>query len=152
MALYTVNSGTTAEAASGTAKVAIQIATPSGVTAKLVGLSISFNGNDASKTPAVVEVCRETGVSSGGASGTLNQVGGGATRTVQSTARINDTTDGASPTVLDGWLISPTSAFAYQWPLGREVEITAGSWLAIRVTAGSAGSAVSYNATAYVEE
>lgn len=152
MALYTVNSGTTAAAAASTAKVAIQLATGSGVTAKLVGVSVSFNGADASKTPATVEIVKETGASSGGAAGTMTQVGGGATRTAQATARINDTTDGSSPTVLDGWLVSPTAAFAYQWPLGREIEIGASSYLAVRVTSGTAGAAVSYNVTAYIEE
>lgn len=152
--MYTLNSGKVACAAAATAKVPITIATGANITATLTGLNISFDGNDASKTPALCELVTVTVAPSGGtASQTPKQVNG-KTRTSQLTGcRINDTTDGSGTvTVLDAWLISPTSAFAYQWPLGREIELDASSYLEVRITSGTAGAAVNYDVTVYITE
>lgn len=149
-ATYTVVAN--AASASSAAKVAIQLATASGVTSKLIALTISFNGVDASRTPPLVEIVKETGASSGGAAGTLNQTGG-LTRTAQTTARINDTTDGAGPTVIDGGYFPSTSWGVWQFPLGREgYDIPASGYLAIRVTTVTAGGTPQYQIVATIEE
>lgn len=151
-AVYTVNSGKVA-CASAAAKVMVQIASTSTKTCKITSLDVSFDGTDATKTPILVELCRETGVSStGGTAPTPAREGGDASVTTSMTARINDTTDGASPTVLRGWLVSPTSGFSYQYPLGREATLVISDFMAWRATTVSGSGTPNYDATVGFEE
>lgn len=150
MALYSVTAN--AAAASNAAKVAIQLATGAGITNRVVGFSVSFNGTDASKTPVLVELVKETGASSGGAAGTLTQADGLLARTVQTTCRTNDTTDGSSPTILESWYVSPTAALVIQYPLGREPGMAASSYLALRITTVTASGTPNYQASLWIEE
>ncbi len=151
MAIYTVNSGKVVTA-SNAAKVGVQLATGAGVTAKLIAVDISFDGVDASKTGILCEIQRGTAASSGGTTYTPVNVGGGAARTAQTTARINDTTNVGGPTSLQSWLISPTAAFAYQWSLGREIEMSASSFLAVTLTTVTASGTPNYVVSATFEE
>jgi len=151
-ALFTVNSGKTA-CASAALKVAVQIASTSTKTCKIVGMDVSFDGTDSTKTPILVEMVRETGASStGGSAPTPTLAGGDASVTSAMTARINDTTDGSSPTVLCGWLVSPTSGFSYQWPLGREITLKISDFVACRVTTVSGSGTPNYDVTLWYEE
>lgn len=149
-AVYVVSSGKTAAASTAT-KVAVQLATGSGITCKLIAFDVTFDGADATKTPIRVELAKTTGASSGGAAGTLNQVGG-KTRTVQTTARTNDTSDGSSPTVLAAWEVSPTSGMSMQFPLGREPEMDASAYLEIRVTTVAGSGTPNYDCNVWIEE
>lgn len=149
--LYSVTSGVTATAAAATVKVAIQLATPSTQSMVLVGLDVSCTGA-ASAGTWLVELCHETGASSGGSTYTPNKYGVDQSKAALTTARINDTTDGASPTILQAWEVSNAGVFSYLWPLGRELFTTVSSWLAIRVTVPSGGATGSYLASAIFEE
>jgi len=72
---------------------------------------------------------------------------GQAVGTAQSTVKINDTIEPATPTVVAGWeIILPGGPFSYQWPLGREYLLTTSSVNGIRCTA-SAVCSVIVNAT-----
>src|SRR5882672_10570738 len=102
-AIFTVNSGKVA-CASAALKVAVQIASTAKKTCKIVAVDFTFDGTTATNTPILCEMVRETGASStGGSAPTPVLVGGDASVTTSMTARINDTTDGASPTVIRGW-------------------------------------------------
>ncbi len=150
MALYVATSGKTA-AGSATTKVAVQLATGAGVTCTVVGFDVSFDGTDSTKTPIRVAIVKPTAASTGGAAGTLNQVKG-PTRTVQTTTRTNDTTAGASPTTLAAWEISPTAAFAYQFPLGREIDMAASTFLEFQIITVAGSGTPNYDVNVWVEE
>lgn len=151
-ALFTVNSGKTA-CASNALKVAVQIASTTTKTCKIVGFDVSFDGTDATKTPILVEIVRETGVSAtGGSAPTPVLAGGDASVTSAMTARINDTGDGSGPTVIGGWLVPPTSGFSYQFPLGREVTLKISDFVALRITTVTASGTPNYDATVWYEE
>ncbi len=152
---YSVNSAKTAAAAAGTLKVAWQLATGAAVTGTLWGVDISFdsiaNPASAGGIPALVELVRETGASSGGAAQTpviwkKGQIASG------TTARINDTTDGAGPTVIMGWLVPIFSVWPQQLPLGREIDLEASDFLALRVTLQTGATACNYNCNGHFEE
>src|SRR5712664_3413245 len=134
---YSVTSGKTAGAAAGTVKVAVQLATGTTVTNTVIGIDVSFdstaNPASAGGVPALVELVRETGASSGGTAPTptiwkKGQVASG------TTARINDTTDGTGPTIIKAWLVPISTAFPQQLPLGREFDMEASDFLAVRIT------------------
>lgn len=151
-AQYTVNSGKVA-CASAAAKVVVQIASTTTKTCEITGFDISFDGADATKTPILVELVRETGVSStGGTAPTPVLEGGDASVTTSMTARINDTTDGAGPTVIRGWLVSPTGGLSYQWPLGREPRLKISDFFALRATTVSGSGTPNYDGTLAFEE
>ncbi len=151
-AVFTVNSAKTA-CASAAVKVMVQIASTTTKTCKIIGIDVSFDGTDATKTPILCELARETGVSStGGSAPTPSLAGGDASVTSAMTARINDTTDGSSPTVLGAWLVSPTSGFSYQFPLGREVTLKVSDFVAWRCTTVAGSGTPNYEATIWYEE
>jgi hypothetical protein len=151
-ALFTVNSGKTA-CASAALKVAVQIASTSTKTCKIVAVDCTFDGTTATNTPILLEMVRETGASNtSGTAPTPVLAGGDASVTSSMTARINDTVDGASPTVLNGWLIPPTSGFSYQWPLGREITLKISDFVAARVTTVAGSGTPNYDVTIWYEE
>lgn len=151
-AVFAVNSGKVA-CASAAVKVMVQIASTTTKTCKIIGFDVSFDGTTATNTPILVELCRETGASStGGSAPTPARAGGDASVTSAMTARINDTTDGASPTVLGGWLVPPTSGFSYQFPLGREVTMVISDFIALRCTTVAGSGTPNYDATLWYEE
>lgn len=151
MSLYVVNSGKTA-CASNAAKVAVALATGSAVTNTLVGFDVTFDGTSSSATPILVELVKTTAASSGGASATVQIVSANTSRSVQTTARINDTTDGSTPTVLAGWFVPPTGGFSYQWPLGREVEMPVSAFFEIRITTATGSGTPNYDVNLWFEE
>lgn len=133
-------------------KVAAQLATGANITNRIVGVDISFDGVDGSKKPVLVSLAKETGVSSTGGSAPTPVQLRGKPRSAQSTARINDTTDGSAPTVLEAWYVPPTSGMSIQFPLGREIEMGASEFLALRVTTTEDLSGLTYDATLIFEE
>lgn len=149
---FAVNSGKVA-CANAALKVAVQLASTANKTCKITGFDVSFDGVDATKTPILVELVRETGVSStGGTAPTPVLEGGDASATSAMTARINDTTDGAGPTVIRSWLVSPTSGFSYQYPLGRELSLKISDFVALRITTVAGSGTPNYEATLAYEE
>lgn len=149
---FVVQSGKTV-CASNALKVAASLASTSTKTAKVTGIDVSFDGVDSTKTPILVELVRTTGApSTSGAAFTPVLEGGDASATASCTARINDTADGASPTVIRAWLVSPTGGLSYQWPLGREPSLKVSDFIEVRVTTVSASGTPNYDVTLAFEE
>lgn len=150
--LFTVNTGSVASPSAAT-KVCVQLASTSTKTCKITGFDITFDGTDATKTPILVTFARETGVSStSGSAPTPVLAGGDASVTSAMTARISDTTDGASPTVICGWFVSPTSGISIQFPLGREISLKISDFVALRVTTVAGSGTPNYSAVVWFEE
>jgi hypothetical protein len=132
--------------ATGTAlKTILQIATPSGVRAKITEVGVTFDGTTASNTPVLVTLRRQTSAGTGGASITSNfgpNPHNPDAPTANITAQQGPTgTWTAEPTtgkVLRAWRIPPTSGFIFQFPLGQEIEMAVSQWLGIVVTAANA--------------
>ncbi|HLE52691.1 MAG TPA: hypothetical protein VI755_11550 [Anaerolineales bacterium] len=141
--LYSVTSGLTAGAAAGSVKVAVALATGAQVRATITQIDVTLNGTNAASKPVKVELVKTTAAPSGGSTYTplLNQPGG---RTSQTTARINDTTDGSSPTIQQGYLVPATSGMVIQFPLGREIELAVSEFWEVRVTWQSAETVTDY--------
>lgn len=151
-AVFTVNTGAVASPSAAT-KVCVQLASTTTKTCKIIGFDITFDGTDSTKTPILVTIARETGVSStSGSAPTPVRAGGDASVTSAMTARISDTTDGASPTVIAGWYVPPTSGLVYQFPLGREPSMFISDFIALRVTTVAGSGTPNYNATLWYEE
>jgi len=141
--LYSVTSGLIAGAAAGSVKVAVALATGAQVRATITQIDVMLNGTNAAAKPVKVELVKTTAAPSGGSTYTplLNQPGG---RTAQATARINDTTDGTSPTIQQGYLIPATSGMIVQLPLGREIELAVSEFWEVRVTWQTAETVTDY--------
>lgn len=135
--LYTVTGG--AAAAVGAVKVMAQLATGATVDAVITQFDVTMDGTNAAATPVAVDIASETGASSvSGSAYTPNKYGNPAGRAAQATARINDTTDGASPTVLKTYYVPPTSGLIIQSPLDREKGTGVSSFTAFRINAPAA--------------
>jgi hypothetical protein len=129
---YTITSGLTSIAASTTI-VACLLVTPSTESAVVIAADISFDSvaTGAGAIPVRVAIVRVTGASSGGSTftpATWTKSG----QAANCTARINDTTDGASPTILQEWLVPPTIPYPYQLPMSREYPLAASDFLELR--------------------
>ncbi len=146
-----MNSGKVATA-SAAAKVAVEIATGAAVTCKIVAFDVSFDGTSSSATPILIELVKTTSASTGGSAGTDNIVSADTSRTAQSTSRVNDTTDGGSPTVLSGWLVHPQTGMSYQWPLGREPNVPVSAFWEFRITTVTGSGTPNYDMNVWVEE
>lgn len=149
---YTVTSGLTSLAAS-TTKVACQLATGTTITNAIIGFDISFDSvaTGAGAIPIRVELVRATGASSGGS--TLTPLEWETTGPASiTTARINDTTDGSSPTIVMSWLVSPTSGFSFQFPLGREIKMVVSDFFELRLISQSGMTTCNYEANLHFEE
>lgn len=142
---YTTSSTKTAAAAAGTAKVAVQLASGATVTGTIFGIDITLDSTatGAGAIPCLVELVRTTGASSGGATATPAKWNKDFIA-ANVTARINDTTDGASPTVLKAWLIAPTSGVIVQLPLDREFDLEASDFFEVRITLQTGTTACDY--------
>jgi hypothetical protein len=150
---YTVTSGKTAAPAAAAVKVAVQLATGAAVTNTIIGIDITDDSvaTGAGAVPTLVELVRTTGASSGGAVATpapwkKGQIASG------TTARINDTTDGAGPTVIMSWLVQPTGGQLMQLPLGRDVDMEASDFMEVRLTPQSGVTAYNYDVNVHIEE
>ena len=149
---YTITSGLTSLAAS-TTKVACALATPSTETAVIISADISFDSTatGAGAIPVRVALVRATGASSGGSTFTPTKWNSAQIASV-CTARINDTTDGASPTIIEEWLVPPTLLMPYQFPLSREHVLIASDFYELRVTSQAGLTTCNYIANLAFEE
>jgi hypothetical protein len=141
---YSVSSGLTSLAAS-TTKVACQIATGSTVTATVLGFDIAFDSTatGAGAVPIQVQLARPTAAGSGGSTQTPAKFNNDDIAAVV-TGRKNDTTAGASPTVIKEWLVSPTTGFSYQFPLGRELVLAESDFLELKLISQSGMTTCNY--------
>jgi len=147
--VFTVSSTKTALVAA-TLKVAVQLATGAAVQNRILQIDVTFDGTNAAAVPVLVELVRETGVTStGGTAPTPVKVNTDASAAAATTARINDTTDGTGPTVIAAWLVPPTSGIVIQFPLGREAGMKVSEFLALRLTAPAV---VNYIVNVWFEE
>jgi hypothetical protein len=149
---YTITSGLTSIAASAT-KVACQLATPSTETAVVFSADISFDSTatGAGAIPVRVAIVRVTAASSGGTTFTPVKWRTGQMASV-CTARINDTTDGSSPTIVEEWLVPPTLPFPYQLPLGREYVLDISDFLELRLVSQAGLTTCNYVGNLTYEE
>lgn len=152
--IFSATSGQTACAAAGSVKVAIQLATGAGEVIRIKQWDVFFNGTTATEKPIKVELVKTTGASSGGSTYTPLKVNGDAYAVSTSivSTRINDTTDGSSPTIQSGHLVPATSGLCVQYPLGCEPMVSASEFWEIRITIQSGGAANDYLVNVYWEE
>jgi hypothetical protein len=148
--LFSVTSGKTAGAAAGSVKVAVALATGSGVRNVITQIDVTLNGTNAAAKPVLVELVKTTAAPSGGSTYTPIKVQSRVASVT--TARINDTTDGASPTIQQAWLVPATSGMVVQLPLGREIEMAPSEFWEVRITWQSAETVTDYLVNVYFEE
>lgn len=149
---YTASSGLTSLAAS-TTKVAVQLATGAAATNTIFGADVTFDST-ATGSGAIavkVQIVRTTGASSGGAAATPAPWVKGQIASA-TTARINDTTDGAAPTVIQEWLISPTSGVLYQLPLGRDLDMAPSDFIELRLVSQAGMTTCDYSGQLHYSE
>ena len=142
MALFVIQAG----AASGSAatKVANQVASTSTKPCIIVGLDITFDGTTATNTPIEMQLSSPTAAGSGGSTFTPLLVSAESSATSSCTARVNDTTAGASPSLYAAYYVPPTSGFVYQFPLGREVDLLISDFLEWKVVTVSGSGTPNY--------
>ena len=150
---FTVSTGLVALAAAAT-RVAIQLATTSTVSNTIIGFDVSFDSvaTGAGAVPIRVELVREAGASNTTGTAPTPTKWYKATAASVTTARINDTVDGASPTIIASWLVSPTSGLSYQFPLGRELMMDVSDFLALRLTSQTGMTTCNYECNLHYEE
>lgn len=136
--VYTATSGLISLAAS-TTKVAVGLASSSTDTCTIIGWDISFDStaSGAGAIPVRCALVRCTGVSSTGGSAPAASPWRKGGLAAVTTVRVGDTTDGASPTIIKEWLVSPTAGFSYIFPYGRELEMDISDFLELRVISQS---------------
>lgn len=149
--IYSVTSGLTAGAAAASIKASVALATGTQVRAKIIQIDVTLNGTNSAGKPVKVELVKTTAAPSGGSTYTplLNQPGG---RTSQTTARINDTTDGSSPTIQQGFMVPCTSGICIQFPLGREPEMAVSEFWEVRITWQTSETVTDYLVNVWFEE
>lgn len=148
--LFSVTSGLTACAAAASVKVAVALATGSTIENKIVQIDVMFNGVTSTEKPVKVELVKTTAAPSGGSTYTPLKVQGAAGN--GTTARINDTTDGSSPTIQQAYMVPATSGICIQWPLGREPEMKVSEFWEVRITLQSGAAANDYLVNVWFEE
>jgi len=151
MPLFVVQANGIASPSNST-KVACQIATTSTKVATIVACDISFDGTTSTSTPISVRLVRPTAAGSGGSTFTPLLVSGDTSATSSTTARISDTTAGASGTILATWYVPPTSGFSYQFPLGREIVCKISEFYELQVVTVTASGTPNYNANLWFVE
>ena len=129
---YMVNSGAIALAAA-TAKTVVELLTPAGVSADVVQVSVTFDASTAG-AGIVVELCRGAATGTGTAQ-TPARYNDAAQMIAPSTAaKVNDTVEPATLTVIESYFVPNTAGLFWQLPLGRELVIAPATLLSLRVT------------------
>lgn len=131
--------------AASTAKTVVNVVNATNSLLRLVELSVSLDGTDATKT-CLIELCKSTQATAGSSSPvTLVQTYGPA-RTAQATAAKTYIVEPTALTVIKRWRISAAAgSFTVQNPLGRETEqITSANAICLRLTSTGACNADGY--------
>lgn len=134
--LYIVSSGVQA-LTGGVAKIGIQLATATGVINRWTQCDITFDSANSANTPCKCELVKTTSVSASGTTATLQPMNSEARSkgTASTTARIGDTTDGGSPTILATWFVPVVAGQIFQLPLGRELTMEGNMFYELRLNA-----------------
>lgn len=121
--------------AAGVAKTVLQMAAPANQRVAIKGLSVSFDGSSGSAVPVLVELCRQSGATTGSVAATISKKDP-AHPTVQSTA-VKNINAGAETTdeVVDPYLIHPQAGVDYAWNLEDETIIAGAGKCGVRITA-----------------
>lgn len=136
--VYSVDSGSCALTAA-TAKTCIELSTPSSQTDRIVDVTVGADPT-ATGTLKVELITATTGT---GTAYTPKKVNGEAqNRAANTTAKINDSVEPTSVTVLKTWMFPlPLGGFEIQLPLGREHYIPASSMYGLRLTSSITANA-----------
>ena len=133
----------TSEVSTGTAaKTLLQIAAAANHRVLVVELSVSFDGTDSAGAPILVEILRQTDA------GTMSsltpvKVDADGDETLQTTAQENATAEPTAGDVIMREQVHPQGGgWTWQAPFGRELVLTGGERLGVRVTAAAAVNAV----------
>lgn len=146
-ARYTVESNGDIALTAATAKTILNYICASNAIARIVELSVSFDGTSGTATPVLVELCKSTQGAAGTSTSHTMAQSGGPTRTVQGTAARNYTAEPTTLTTIKRWRVHPQTGLVIQFPLGREPEqVASANAYAIRCTA-----AANVNAQGYLE-
>lgn len=130
---YSVNNGASALVAA-TARTLVEITTPSTQDVRIKQLEVSFN-DSAAAAGTKVEFVTYTGASTGTAYTPKKYNDGAQGRVSNTSAKINDTVEPTSPTVLDVFYLPNTAGMFFQWPLGCELYVPVSTIFGVRVTA-----------------
>lgn len=136
---YMLNAGATALTAA-TAKTLIEVTSTANVPPLWIAFDVTFDGVTATNVPVRVDICTYAATGTGTAQ-TPRRIGS-TIGTAASTAKINDTVEPTTPTVIASWYVPPTSGFSYQYPLGRELMQAVSTVMGIRLTAPAAVNAL----------
>ena len=152
--IFSATSGITAGAAAASVKVAVELQTGSGEVLRIKQVDVMFNGTSATAKPVKVELVKTTGASSGGSTYTPLKVNGDAyaVSTSFASCRINDTTDGSSPTIQQAYLVPATSGICIQFPLGCEPMVSASEFWEVRITWQTSETVTDYLVNVWWEE
>ncbi|PWT91559.1 MAG: hypothetical protein C5B54_05100 [Acidobacteria bacterium] len=121
--------------ATAVAKTVLQIAAPANQRVAIKGFSISFDGTSATAEAVVVELCRQSGATTGSSAATIAKRDP-AWPTVQSTA-LKNLTAGVETTdeVVQQWDVHPQAGVDYAFTLEDEVILAGGGKIGVRCTA-----------------
>jgi hypothetical protein len=153
---YAVTTGPVSIAASVTAKVAISLAT--GATANNTVIAFDFSGDStatgAGGAPIRVQFVRTSTVSSTTGAAYTPIAYNKLFRASVTTARIGDTVGGTlvGTGIIQEWLLPPTGPFAYQFPLGREIDMAHSDFLEMRITTPAGLTTFNYLCNLIFEE
>lgn len=133
--LYSVTSGSIALSAA-TAKTIIELAAGSAVSADLVQASVSFDAATAA-AGIVVELVRFTTTGTGTGYTPLKYNDAAQMMASVVTAKVNDTVEPGTPTVVESYFVPNTAGQFWQLPLGRELVLPPSGFLGLRVTSAA---------------
>lgn len=133
--VYGVTNGGVALAAA-TAKTVIELAIPATGSGRIVQVACSFDASTAAAA-IVVELVRFATTGTGTAYTPLRYNGEGQNRAAVWTAKINNTVEGGTPTVVESYFVPNTSGQFWQYPLGRELYCPSSTFIGLRVTSAA---------------
>ena len=145
-ATYTVETAGDVALVAATAKTILSYINAANGIARVIELSVSFDGVTATAEPVTVELCSSTEATTGTATSHTMAQTGGPTRTVQGTAKRAFSAEPTVLTVLKRWLVPAFNGlFVLQFPLGREPEqVVTADALVVRCTAPAAVNVQGY--------
>lgn len=132
---YSVTNGAVALAAA-IAKTIIEIACGATVSADLVQASVSFDAS-AAAAGIVVELVRFTATGTGTGYTPLKYNDSAQMMASIVTAKINDTVEPTTPTIIESYFVPNTAGQFWQLPLGRELVIPPSTLLGLRITSAA---------------
>lgn len=133
--LYSVTNGTVSLSAA-TAKTVIELAAGATIQADLCEVAVSFDASSAA-AGIKVEIVRYATTGTGTAYTPLKCNAAAQSLASIVTAKVNDSAEPATPTVVDTYYVPNTAGQFWQLPLGREIALAPSTILGIRVTSAA---------------